>query len=211
MKNLIIVGAGGLGRVLLAQCRGDAACGRDWTVKGFLDSRSNILDGYDARVPIIGDPLTYVPQANDVFVVALGDPKERRRYAAPLLERKAEFVNLTTEITRGDNVTLGRGNVFEPKVYFASDIRVDDFVTIGALTIVGHDVHIGSYSHVSSFVMIGGWVDIGPGATIHPHATLLPKVRIGEGATVGAGSVVVSNVPPGKTVMGNPARVFDFK
>lgn len=211
MKNLIIVGASGLGRVLLAQCRGDAACGRDWTVKGFLDDRGTILDGYNTGIAIIGDPLSYVPRPDDVFLVALGEPREKRRYAAPLLDRGASFVNLTTEITRGDNVVMGRGNIFEPKVYFASDIRVDDFVTIGALTIVGHDVHIGSFSHISSFVMIGGWVDIGPGATIHPHTTILPKVRIGEGATVGAGSVVVRNVPAGSTVMGNPAKVFDFK
>ncbi len=211
MKSLIIVGAGGFGRVLLAQCRGDAACGRDWTVKGFLDNRGTILDGYNTGVAIIGDPLSYVPRPDDVFLVALGDPEEKRRYATPLLDRGASFVNLTTEITRGDNVVMGRGNIFEPKVYFASDIRVDDFVTIGALTIVGHDVHIGSFSHVSSFVMIGGWVDIGPGVTIHPHATILPRVRIGEGATVGAGSVVVRNVPAGSTVMGNPAKVFNFK
>ena len=211
MKNLIIVGASGLGRVLLAQCRGDAACGRDWTVKGFLDDRGTILDGYNTGIAIIGDPLSYVPRPDDVFLVALGEPREKRRYAAPLLDRGARFVNLTTEITRGDNVVMGRGNIFEPKVYFASDIRVDDFVTIGALTIVGHDVHIGSFSHISSFVMIGGWADIGPGATIHPHTTILPKVRIGEGATVGAGSVVVRNVPAGSTVMGNPAKVFDFK
>ena len=211
MKNLIIVGASGLGRVLLAQCRGDAACGRDWTVKGFLDDRGTILDGYNTGIATIGDPLSYVPRPDDVFLVALGEPREKRRYAAPLLDRGASFVNLTTEITRGDNVVMGRGNIFEPKVYFASDIRVDDFVTIGALTIVGHDVHIGSFSHISSFVMVGGWVDIGPGATIHPHTTILPKVRIGEGATVGAGSVVVRNVPAGSTVMGNPAKVFDFK
>lgn len=211
MENLIIVGAGGFGRVILSQCKGDASRGKDWELKGFLDDRQNILDGYKTDVGIIGSPDTYVPQPDDSFIVALGNPKEKERYATPLLKKKAYFINLCTELTRGDNVELGKGNIFESKVYFGSDIRVDDFVTIGALTIIGHDVHIGSYAHISSFVMIGGWAEIGPGATIHPHATILPKVKIGEGATVGAGSVVVRDVPPGVTVLGNPARKFQFK
>ncbi len=211
MENLIIVGAGGMGRTIYAQCKSDDAIGREWLVKGFLDDRSKILAGYGTHVGIIGDPQTYVPLSDDRFVVALGDPKERERYAAPLLEKNANCINLLTEYTRGDNVVLGKGNIFERKVYLSSDIRIDDFVIICALTIVGHDVHIGSYAHIGCFVMIGGWVDIGPGVTIHPHSTILPKVKIGAGATVGAGSVVMRDVPPGVTVLGNPAKIFQFK
>lgn len=211
MENLIIVGAGGMGRTIYAQCKSDDGRGRDWIVGGFLDDRSTILDGYKTHVGIVGSPASYVPQADDSFVVALGDPKERERYAAPLLDKSANFINLLTEYTCGENVALGKGNIFERKVYLSSDIRIDDFVMICALTIVGHDVHIGSYAHIGCFVMIGGWVDIGPGVTIHPHSTILPKVKIGAGATVGAGSVVMRDVPPGVTVLGNPAKIFEFK
>ncbi len=44
------------------------------------------------------------------------------------------------------------------------------------------------------------------GASIGANATILPGLTIGEGAMVGAGSVVTKDVPPGVTVVGNPAR-----
>jgi acetyltransferase-like isoleucine patch superfamily enzyme len=47
-----------------------------------------------------------------------------------------------------------------------------------------------------------------PGARIGANATLLPGVLIGSNALVGAGSVVVHDVPDGKVVVGNPARVI---
>ena len=43
------------------------------------------------------------------------------------------------------------------------------------------------------------WIGIG--------AIVLKGVRIGKDARIAAGSVVTTNVPPGATVVGNPARV----
>jgi len=39
------------------------------------------------------------------------------------------------------------------------------------------------------------------------NATILPGTRIGQGSIVGAGAVVTRDVPPGKLVIGIPARV----
>ena len=41
------------------------------------------------------------------------------------------------------------------------------------------------------------------------NATILKGVRIGRGAVVQPGSVVLSDVPAGTTVMGNPAKPVD--
>ena len=47
-----------------------------------------------------------------------------------------------------------------------------------------------------------------PGARIGANVTLLPGVIIGRGAFVGAGAVVTRDVPDGKVVVGNPARII---
>lgn len=45
------------------------------------------------------------------------------------------------------------------------------------------------------------------GASIGAGAVILPGLTIGEHAMIGAGAVVYRDVPPGSTVIGNPARV----
>ncbi len=43
---------------------------------------------------------------------------------------------------------------------------------------------------------------------IGSNASILCGITIGKGAVVGLGAVVVNDVPPGVTVVGNPARVI---
>ena len=45
------------------------------------------------------------------------------------------------------------------------------------------------------------------GASIGSGATLLCGITVGENAMIGAGSVVTKDVPAGKVVAGNPARI----
>lgn len=49
------------------------------------------------------------------------------------------------------------------------------------------------------------------GASIGSGSTILGGVVIGENALIGAGSVVTKDVPPGVTVVGNPAKILQDK
>lgn len=209
MLQVLIIGAGGWGREALAQMQSDEAYDKEWTVKGFLDSRPHMLDGFDCGgLSILGDPLSYQPQPGEAFVCAVGNPQARQHYTQPLIEKKALFIPIRTRTNLNQRVHMGHGCFFSPHLSISPDVYIGDFVNIQTQSIISHDVYIGEYTQIGAMVFIGGNARIEKFSTIHPHATILPGIQIGEGAVIGAGSVVVKNVPAGATVFGNPARVI---
>lgn len=209
LARVLIISAGGFGRTMLEMSRQDPAYGKEWQVAGFLDSRAELAD--KTGLPVVGDPLTYRALEGEWFICALGDPGQRRRYAAPLVEQGAYFMSLCTGLLNFGGPVMGQGCVFEQDVRTGVDVRMGDFVIVQSTSIIGYEVKIGSYVTIGSFVFVGGRVEIGDDVIIHPHATILPGVKVGAGAVIGAGSVVMKDVPPGVTMIGNPAKVFQFK
>ena len=72
MKNLIIIGAGGMGRTVYSNALESVGYGEKFVVKGFIDDNLKALEGFPNYPPVIGTIRDYQPQKNDVFVSSIG-------------------------------------------------------------------------------------------------------------------------------------------
>ena len=210
MKHLIIIGAGGFGREMFGVARDCVGFGTDFDIKGFLDAKSDALSGFSGYPPIVGAPDSYVPEADDVFISALGSIPARRRRVAAIEAKGGVFVSLVHKSAFvGPNVTLGAGSFLAPHVSLTADVAVGRHVSVFHSSSVGHDARLGDWSHVYAQCSLGGGVTLGEGAVVYPGSVVVPRRTIGAGAVVGAGSTVFLDVEPGVTVLGNPAAPLE--
>lgn len=208
--QLLIVGAGGFGREVLAYIEDDNPL---FAVKGFLDARPDMLAGKNPRsVGIVGDPQSWQPAGNEVFMAALGDPQARFDYTAALREKGANFAAVAHPLAHLSKHMhpLGHGCIIGPRVSIGVDVCVGAFSVVQEYTVIGHDARIGQWCQINAHCTIAGAAQIGDFVTIHPNCVVTAGAVIGDGVTVAAGSVVMGKIPAGITVLGNPARRFVF-
>lgn len=207
-KKLIIVGAGGLGRIVYSVLQLDPLMMAEYRIVGFLDTRPELTLPDDIDAPVLGNPLDYQVSADEFFIAAVGLPDWREKLVAPLLAQGARFISQTRHSSIGARTTIGQGTFITPGAVVSVDCQIGAFAYLDTYVILGHDVVLGPHCQIGAMSFLAGGVKVGHGVSIHPRATIAKDVVIGDGAIVGIGSVVVNNVPPGVTVFGNPARVI---
>src|SRR5690554_952847 len=110
-----------------------------------------------------------------------------------------------------DEVEIGEGAILCHFTQLTSNIKIGKQFHANIYSYVAHDCVIGDYVTFAPGVRCNGNIHIedhayiGIGAIIKQGTPSKPLV-IGKGAVVGMGAVVTKDVPPGVTVIGNPAR-----
>ncbi|NYE24194.1 acetyltransferase [Pigmentiphaga litoralis] len=103
---------------------------------------------------------------------------------------------LSSFVYVGPNVRIGTGFQANTRSHVSHDCVIEDFVTLAPGAICNGNVHVRAHAY------------IGAGALIRQGAAGRPLV-IGAHAVVGMGAVVIDDVPPLATVVGNPARILE--
>ena len=206
MKNLIIIGAGGMGRTIFDMAKENDGCGKDFVIKGFIDDNLTALDSFHNYPPIIGTIQGYKVEKDDLFVCSIGGDS-RRPCMENILNRGGEFLTLIHPSSRiGTNVHIGKGCYIGAFTIVAADAYIDDYNFIQSNTIIGHDVKIGKWNRIDSFAFFVGGTSMGEGCMVHTRAMINHNVIIGNNAHIGACSLVLNNVEDNTTVFGVPAR-----
>jgi serine O-acetyltransferase len=100
------------------------------------------------------------------------------------------------------------------EIHPAAEIGREFFIDHGSGVVIGETARIGNCVTLYQGVTLGGTgfqrgkrhPTLGDNVTVGSGAKLLGPIAVGDGAKVGANTVVVEDVPPGATVVGNPGH-----
>lgn len=203
MDELVLVGASGLAREVLAAVRSHGSL----TVTGVLDDDPSLHGSTLDQVTVLGglEELRRHPDAQVLLCPGRGAARRRlvdrlgldaTRYAR--LDATGQGLAADTEMAPGaivlrgtvatTNVTIGAHAVIMPNVVLTHDDVVGDFATLAA------------------GVVLGGSVQVGEGAYLGMASSVRQGVRVGADAVLGMGAVLLEDLPAGETWAGVPAR-----
>ena len=100
------------------------------------------------------------------------------------------------------------------EIHPAARIGREFFIDHGSGVVIGETAEIGERVTLYQGVTLGGTgfqrgkrhPTLGDNVTVGSGAKLLGPIAVGDGAKIGANTVVIEDVPPGATVVGNPGH-----
>lgn len=100
------------------------------------------------------------------------------------------------------------------EIHPAAEIGRRFFIDHGSGVVIGETASIGNCVTLYQGVTLGGTgfqpgkrhPTLGDNITVGSGAKLLGPIAVGDGAKIGANTVVIEDVPPGATVVGNPGH-----
>ena len=198
MNRLIIVGAGGHGKVIA-----DNALKNGYTDICFVD---DCTIGECMGFPIIGT-CTDVESLDDGstdFVIGIGNNAVRKRIAETHAVNWVTVIHPSAQIAA--HVSIGKGTVVMAGAVVNACAAIGQHCIINTGAIVEHDNVIGDYVHISPNAALGGTVRVGEQTHIGIGAAVKNNVGICRDCVVGAGAAVVKNIETAGTYVGVPAR-----
>jgi sugar O-acyltransferase (sialic acid O-acetyltransferase NeuD family) len=193
MQDIIIVGAGGFGREVLALLKNCNAIAPAWNVLGFVDdgkTPGEIVNGYH----VLGG-LQYINglQQSVNVCIAISLPEIRKAIAAQITNHQVIYPTLihpSVIVSDKEYVQMGKGCVLCINTVLTVNIRLGDFVILNAGAIINHDASIGSYStimpgvNISTGAQAGEGCYIGTGSKISKSETISPWQKLPAGTII---------------------------
>lgn len=204
-KNLIIIGAGGHGKVIA-----DIAFQMNkWEEIYFLDDYSNEQDIMGFKVVGTSKSILEFQKDSD-FIVGIGNNDIRQK-----INRQLELIDVPIATLIHPNATVGldvqisKGTVVMAGSVINTSTKIGKGVIINTGTSIDHDCVIGDFVHLSPGVHIAGTVSVGNRTWIGIGSSLVNNISISKDIIVGAGSTVLRNLTDEGIYVGSPLKYLN--
>ena len=208
MKDLVIVGTGGVGKETALIVEDINEISQEWNLLGFIDDNKELvgkeINGYE----VLGDREFLNNFDKEVYVViAIADYCIKEELVKYLTNKNIQYATLihpSVKINR--TISIGKGCIIYQNVIMTVNINIGNHVIISPKCGIGHDSLIEDYVTVLWNVNISGSERIRQGVTLGSGCTIIQGLEIGRGSFVGAGAVVIRDIDESKTAVGVPTR-----
>ncbi|WP_242922574.1 acetyltransferase [Pontibacter liquoris] len=211
MKDIAIIGAGGLGREVLVLLHQINEVRPTWNVIGFYDDdtayHGQTIDGVSCHGAV--GLLAYFPDEL-YLVLAVGLPAARAAVSRRVQNPNARYATLVHPLAQPrpyQQISLAEGVLIFQGAVLSTNIRLGRHTLVYPNCTIGHDATIGDFSTLMPGATLSGNTCLGEGILIGANAVVLPHLSIGEGSQVGAGAVITTALPARCTAAGIPAKI----
>lgn len=193
MKDIIIVGAGGLAKDIFTHLK--ASLQKYERIKGILadDEEKFITSKITTRY--LGTINDYQPLQQDRFLVCFGTQPMRTKIFCELQTKGAKFHNfihptviLPSHYHIGEGVIIGAYCTIGEHSFIGNNVFVNKFVNIG------HDSSIHDHTILCPYVMIAGGASVGKSSFLSTRVSLAPQTHIGNYCTISAHSFIKTDI-----------------
>ncbi|MGL5087090.1 MAG: acetyltransferase [Clostridium sp.] len=208
MKNLIIIGAGGVAKEVSLIVEQLNYLKPTWNLIGFIDDNikkfGEIINGYSV---IGGFETLNAYEGNCSVIIAIADYKVKKSIVKRLKNRFTYATIINPRVWVHEYMRVGEGSIIYEGAIITSNVEIGKHVLISPKCGIGHDSIIKDYVSLLWNVNISGTDVIEEGVLIGSGATVVQNKVIGQGAIIGAGAVVINDIPSGSIVVGVPGRI----
>jgi sugar O-acyltransferase (sialic acid O-acetyltransferase NeuD family) len=209
MKDIVICGAGGMGREALWLIKSINAQEPTWRVLGFIDDNEALWGKEINGLKILGGDDWLSNYNGQIYVTcAIGKSAIRK----VVYEKVSRFANvkLATLIdpsVRVDRtVSIGEGSIICYQCIVTIDIRIGKGVLMNTGASVGHDAIVGDYCIFHTKSMAAGNTKFGECCEIGSGAFVLQGKKIADNTVIAPLSSVLLDINETGIYAGNPAR-----
>jgi len=214
-KKVVILGAGGHGRVIADNLMAMIDNGSLFEFAGFADETFPKDTHIDDGIVLGRDTdLASLKKAGiaDHFIVGVGSVRGGDALRSKIFNTALKAGLMPVSVIHPSaviscRVEVGRGCAIMAGTVINTGARIGDNSIINTRASVDHDTHIGAHVHIAPGCVLSGDIDIGDNVLVGVGTSIIQGVRIGANATIGAGSTVVKSVKPDTVVFGPRARV----